>query len=227
MPISRVGAASAEATSITIPAHQAGDLIICAAFRDGSTTNPTIPTGVNWTTITNSLDGTSCSVSAAYKRARNSSETSGTWTNASGLAVVVYRGVATNKTPIGSFAGTSGTTNTVTYPTNSPGANSLNTCRATSWLISFAFHRSTNTTIETAPAGMTNITNTAGTTAEYAAHDSNGPRGSLGSWPQTTVSITGTASGWITVVGEIMAEENRLENFKFFDVTGSTSEKIK
>ncbi len=200
--IERIGAAVANATTITIPAgHQVGDLIVIFAFRDGSATNPTIPAG--WTSITNTTDGTSCSVSAGWKIAASAAETSGTWTNASGLAVAVYRGMRIPSSiagnPIGTFAASAGTTNTVTYA-------ALSTFKApTSWLVAFAGHRSTNVTLETAPTGLTNIANGAGATCEMSVHDSAGPYRAADSWPATTVSLTGTASGWQTMMIEIRA----------------------
>lgn len=54
--ITRVGTTIVEATSTTIPAHKPGDFIICFAFRDGSTTNPSIGSSQNWTTITTTTE---------------------------------------------------------------------------------------------------------------------------------------------------------------------------
>lgn len=205
MTISRVGFASAQATTITIPAHQVGDLIIIWAFRDGSVTNPTIGLS-GGTTITNASDGTSCSISAAWKRALSTGETSGTWTNATGLVCAVYRGVATNKTPLGSHQSTSGTTNTVTYA-------SIINCKTSSWIVGFAAHRSINTTIESPPSGFSMQTNTVGALAEFVGFDTNGPRGGTGSYPTTTVAITGTASGWMSTLIEIYNEDNKFNNY--------------
>lgn len=220
MALSRIGVASTEATTITIPVgHQAGDLLIIFAFRDGSTTNPTIPAG--WTSITNTTDGTTCSVSAAWKIAISSTDTSGTWTSTTGLICFVFRGQATNKTPIGTFSPSAGATNTVTYGVLDPLK-----CPGTSWVIAFAGHRSIDTTLETAPTGLVNQTNTVGALAEYAGHDSNGV---INSWPSTNVALTGTASGWQTMMIEIFAEQLNLNNFQFADVGDgmSISEKIR
>lgn len=228
MVISRIGFSSAEAATITIPGtYQAGDLIIIFAFRDGSVTNPTIPSG--WTSITSTTDGTNCSVSAGWKVAISGADTSGTWTNATGLVCAVYRNQATNKTPIGTFQPSAGTTNTVTYAAVSPMV-----CPGTSWLVAFAGHINTDTTIETAPTNLTNQTNTAGATAEYAGHDSNGIyTAGAGGWPSTNVTVSGTAGAWQTMVLEIFAEQSSLENYKFASATSvnagimSVTEKIK
>lgn len=205
--ISRIGANSSEATTITIPTgHRIGDLIIIFAFRDGSTTNPTIPAG--WTSITNTTDGTTCSVSAGWKIAASTSETSGTWTNASGLICVVYRGQLNTATPIGTFAPGAGTTNTVNYAARALAKSNV---IGGSWWVAFAAHRSVDTTLESPPSGLSLITNTAGATAEYAAFDSNGIV--TGNWPSTNVSISGTASGWQTMVIEIKMQAHNINNY--------------
>src|ERR1044072_1815463 len=170
--ISRVGAASAEGTTITIPSgHRVGDVIIIWAFRDGSVTNPTVPAG--WTSISATIDGTSCSASVGYKIATSNSETSGTWTNATGLVCMVYRGqlIDTSASPWGSTASGNGTTNTVTY--NGRGLANSGVI-GSSWWIAFASHVNVDTSIETAPTNnstggsLTLATNTVGATAEYA-----------------------------------------------------------
>lgn len=207
MAISRIGAASTEATTITIPTgHNPGDFLIIFAFRDGSVTNPTIPAG--WTSITNTTDGTLCSVSAAWKRASTTAETSGTWTNATGLICHVYRGQLSAGTPIGTFSPAAGTTNTITYAA-AANANPI----GSSWYLAFAAHRSIDTTIQSPPTNMSLTTNTVGAAAEYAGFDTNGL--ATVSWPSTDVAISGTASGWQTMVIEIKAQGNTINNFAF------------
>jgi hypothetical protein len=91
MTVSFIGAASAEATSLTLPAHQKGDLIMILAARYGSSTLPTIPSGWN---VSNILADNVAPIRVAplgWKVASSSSETSGTWTNANLLMAVVYR----------------------------------------------------------------------------------------------------------------------------------------
>jgi hypothetical protein len=218
--ITRVSSSIAEGTSMTIPTHNPGDLIICFAFRDGSTTNPTIGTGspTTWTSITNTTDGTSCSVSMAWKRAATSAETTGTWTNASGLIIVVYRGILSSGTPIGTFAPGAGTTNTVNYAArNLTKSNVI----GDAWFMAFAAHRAINTTLESPPAGMSFVQGLVGTYSEYALFDTNAP--ASGNWPSTNVTITGTASGWQTEVIEIKAEPYDINNYKFAKSTKGNS----
>jgi hypothetical protein len=210
MAIAWINSASAEATTITIPSgYRVGDLMVIFAFRDGSTTNPSIPTG--WTTITNTTDGTLCSLSIGYKRCTSTSETSGTWTNATALVCSIYSGAITSASPFGAVAAGSGATNTVNYAARALASSGVT---GSSWFLGFAGHTSVDTTIETAPSGMTMRTNTAGATAEVAGFDTNGL--ATGNWPSTNVSVSGTASNWQTVVIELKAQPNTLENYKSF-----------
>jgi len=186
-----VGYGSVEASSITIPAgHQVGDLIVIFAYRDGSATPPTLPAG--WTSgASHGANTNSCVL--GWKIAASSAEVSGTWTNATDMVVHVYRGVHAT-TPLGTPQSGSGTGTTVTY-------SAVTLKSKNSWLAAFAGHRSTNTTLEAPPAGMTNRTNTAGATAEVSGHDTGGQ---ASSWPSTNVSVGGTSSGWESMTVEII-----------------------
>lgn len=194
--ISFVGAATAAATSITIPTHQAGDLIVIFAFRDGSTTAPTVPAG--WFVPPNSTTSvTGCSAAIAYKFATSSSEASGTWTNATHLSVAVYRGIAAN-TGFAQFTFGTGTTNSLSYPAQS---NWIRT-DSTSWALRFLGHVNANATA-TAPTGYTNRADFgSGGSARVAVHDSNGTVNSVSAG---AVTSTGTAGGWIACTVELIA----------------------
>lgn len=199
MAISYVGGA-AGTNSATLPSFQPGDVAIVFAFRDGSTTNPTVPTG--WTNITNTADGTTCSASIGWRRLISSDTTTGTWTNATRVVVVVYRGCEPFITPVGGGANGAGTTNTVTYTT-------LTMTRAdgTSWVVGLVGHRSTNTTVDSAAiSGMTARTSGVDANAEAAAWDTNG---GVSSWSSTNQTISGTASGWVTRTVELLALPNQ------------------
>lgn len=182
MAQSFIGGASGT-TSATIPAHQVGDLIIARAFRDGNNTAPTIPAGVNWTTIDNSAGSNSNGAAIAYKFATSTGETTGTWTSATRLDVGVWRGFSTCAAHF-SVDGAAGTT--VNYKTVASFASG-------SWAIAFGAHRSVNTTLETPPTGMTNRYSDVNGTDEGAIHDTNG---TVSSWSDTSVSVGGTSSGW-------------------------------
>jgi len=191
MAISRVGAATAEATTITIPAgHQSGDLMIMFAYRDGSNTPPTKVS--DWQEVYKATGANTNSHVLAVKWATSSSETSGTWTSATNLAVIVLRG-----------AGGVATFSTGTASSTSIAYNALNALwnnDGNSWVVGFAGHRSTNTSITTAPTGMTNQAGANGATAGIAVHDTNG---GVSSWSTQTVAVGGTSSGWRSAVLEV------------------------
>lgn len=75
-------------TSVTMPSHQAGDKLLAFAFRDGSNIPASTPVGWN----TDAAYGVNtCAYTLGFKTAASSSETSGTWTNATSLIVLVIR----------------------------------------------------------------------------------------------------------------------------------------
>lgn len=89
-PISFVGYNLSESTTVTLPAHQAGDLIlICAG--GGSSTIPSLAAG--YTSLATGYFGSSGAFRIGYKFATSSSETSGTWTPTLFLGCSVYRNV--------------------------------------------------------------------------------------------------------------------------------------
>ena len=87
MAISVEASASAASTSLTMPSHQAGDLLVMLAAR---TTQATISHPSGWRRFGGRSGGHGHN-SLAAKRAGSSSETSGTWTGAEGLICAVLR----------------------------------------------------------------------------------------------------------------------------------------
>jgi surface protein len=172
-------------TSATLPTHQAGDLILAFAFRDGSTTQATQPAG--WSAIT-SATTTLAAARVSYKIAASGSETTGTWTNATTVIFLVYRGVnIENIATIETVSTGSGTT--VTY-------NANGFWQGLSRLVAFAGHRSTDTALGTPPGTLSLIVNPVDATDEAAAFQSTVDN--FGNWTSTNVSVGGTSSGWIT-----------------------------
>ena len=188
MAISRVGSGSAQATTITIPSHQAGDLIIIAANRN-NTTPPTVPSG--WVTQISS-GASNVGNSIGWKLAKTNAETSGTWTNASALHVAVYRADTGILTVSSALSATLATSATITYPTT---VNGL-TYRAgvlDNWYFATAFQLNSTNSLETAPTGMANINveSSAGVW-KSVTHDTNASQ--LSSWTQQTVTLTTSAT---------------------------------
>jgi hypothetical protein len=184
--------ATAEATTIaTMPTHASGDVLYMFAFRDGTAVAPTVPAG--WTQI-GSAAANSCAAILAYKIAASSSETSGTWTNASELVCQVYSGAYGKDF---TFAFQTGSSATVTYP-----ALPLINTSGSSLVAAFGGHRSINGSMGTAPTGMTQRANREGATADAAGFDTNG---GVTSWSSQNVASGETASGYITCVVEVLS----------------------
>jgi len=195
--ITRIGSAGG-VSSATVPTHQVGDLILVYAFRDGSATAPTLPSGyanVGVGTKTAGSGSTAGAMRVGFKIATATNDTSGTWTNATEVVVVVYRPSAGNTLAIGASASNSGTTNTINYP-----ALTLQATDGSSLVVGGVGHRSIETTIESPPTGMVLVLDQLDSTAELAVHDTNG---GVTNWPSTNKTVTGTAAGWVSYNVEI------------------------
>lgn len=189
MAISFVGAQGNTGTTVTIPTHQSGDLILLFAYKDGSATAITTPTagGTVPTWISINFGGSSSnSTNFRYAVATGSNTTSGTWTTATEIFCLVYRGTKA----IGASAAANNTTNVISYP-----ALTLNRTDGTSWVVGVAGHRSA-TNVEQAPSGMTNRVSSG---TEAAGHDTNG---TASSWSAQTVTVN-ASSGWRSVTVEL------------------------
>lgn len=196
MSISYVTGAQATGTSAGNVTCAVGDLVIVTAYRDGSTTAPTLAAG--FTNIGNAGANVN-SERTAYLYATSTTQATGTWTNATKVVVEVWRtsGYADGwRLYIGATAAGGASSTTVNYP-----ALTLMHGDGSSWVYGFAGHVSTDTSVETAPSGMTNRQATNNTTAEAGCHDTNGP---VSSWASTNVSVGGTTGGWRSRVVEIM-----------------------
>lgn len=130
--ISFKGRDSAEATTITIPSHATGDLIVIAAQGTAS-----VPAG--WTEIIDGSYQWGTNIVAGYKVATGGSEVSGTWTGATELHVGVYDGAAS----IGASAFAASGNNT-SWP-----ALTLTVTNGSSWVTAFGYQNTTP------PSGMT------------------------------------------------------------------------
>jgi hypothetical protein len=176
------------AASLTLPAHQAGDLIVICATRTSSTP-PTVPEG--WTTVDASGANNSSS-SLGYLVASDGSTVSGTWTNATMMMAHVYRG---HNGIGGNAVANNVNTAALTYP-----AVTMVVGDGSSWVAAFAGQRLDNPDLSAAPTGMTNRTAIAATRS-CASHDTNG---GVTAWTAQTVATT-SLSAWQTQTVEIKA----------------------
>lgn len=189
MAITRVSANSAAGTTATIGTHAAGDLILVHAYRDGSDTAPSMAAG--FLSIHAAGGGNSNGSRLAYKWAASASESTGTWINATGVDVVVYRGV----TRIGANSFGNGTGNSITYP-----ALTLQDASGASWVVRAAGHRTATNMLTNTPAGSTHVT---GVASECRVCDSNGGTGSN---PAAATQSVNASSGWMARTLELRAD---------------------
>lgn len=137
--VSLTGYASAAATSVTIPAHNIGDLIVIFAFRDGATSVPTKPTTSGsiptWVDVDGGVGGNSCTSRSAYCVATATNHTTGTWTNATGIIAVVITG-QNYASPVGGHVVSGSTSGT---SANAP-AVTLSDTRGASAILHFYGH---------------------------------------------------------------------------------------
>jgi hypothetical protein len=184
MAISLHSSASAQAQSITIPTHQAGDVIVVFAGRN-NTTAPTIPSG--WVTLATTGASNASSV-AVFRIAKSSSETSGTFTNASVLHALVYRPSAGVVVASTALAGSAATSATINYP-------ALANYRAgvqDNWYVAHAFQLNSANSLETAPSGMANLLVESSSGAwKSAVHHTGASQ--LSNWASTNVTVTTSA----------------------------------
>ena len=174
-------------------ASQAGDIFIACAFRDGSATPPATPAG--W--IHHSIHaGTSCALLLVYIVATGATTAiNGTFTNSASLTIIQVRAGGSNVLRLGGFASSAGVSAATSYPAVTSINGGVN-----SDYIAAAGHRSTNTNVNTAPSGMTNITSVVGA-SESAVHWTDGP---IASWAGGAGPGGGTSSGWASCALELL-----------------------
>lgn len=210
MAISFEGTNSAASTSVSIPAHQAGDLLIITASRNNST-SASLPSG--WTNILNTSSG-SHSTRVGYRIAPSSGTVSGTWSNASTLIVSVYRGVNPTS-PIGAANFTSANSGTVNFP-----ALTLTKPGGTSWVYSSVITPSNE---PGDASGLTKRNTQAATTwiiittSRSTVYDS---AGGVGSWTGTSTSM-GSSNYVATSIELVQAGTDYFETVSGFGARGT------
>src|ERR1019366_3578322 len=190
MAISYSQSASAAATSATLVSTAAGDLILVCAYRSNSQTPPTVPG--TYTSIVSRADGLTASLVVGYRISTGGETSTGTWTNATHVIAIVYKGAAAVGSHSGGNDGT-GTSTTITY-----GSLTLNVADGSSWVAGFGGAVS-------ATAGLT------GTTTAFTANRKNftlfnglDTNGGVSSFANQTLAFT-TASVWVSETIEIKA----------------------
>ena len=153
MSISLVGSAEYNADSGAIPTHQVNDLILIFAYNDGATTAVSLPTG--FSSVYAVAMGSFGYLLTGHKIATSTSETSGTWTNADHLIVLVFRGDTDTLVIPEAFATNSATSTNVTFGTQPAG--SFRTDASDVAVVGFVAQRNASNDLTQAPGSMVNI----------------------------------------------------------------------
>jgi hypothetical protein len=178
-----IDSASQSSTSVTLPTHQAGDLIIIFAAHS-SNTLPSLAAG--YTNIVNTNASASCRV--GYKIAASNSETSGTWSNAQWVSAHIYRGV-NQANPIGNSGATAASSTTISL-------SNISATDERSWF--FAGCISNNSGQTTTFSDFTSRQNLAGGSWSAASFDTNNPSSAI-----SGKTYTQSNNRWATATVEL------------------------
>jgi hypothetical protein len=193
------GTASAATVATT---NAVGDLLLVRAYRTGNGTPPSLPSS-GWNNLgtaaaTGGAGSTQTASRTGWRIATATNEGSGTWTNANGVEVLVFRGVDAT-TPIGNVnsAAENATRTYIRYP-------AINRTKAGNWFAAFGSRLSSggNAGVATSPNdGTTTITNRGSVPATpyLSAHAAE----AQGNWSSTDVSIASgnvKYNGWVIEV---------------------------
>jgi hypothetical protein len=196
MALSFVGYRSAIGSSVALPTFVTGDLALVAVYRDGSNTSPSIASG--WTTLA-AQGANSNSLRIGYRVLQTGDSTTGTWTNATEIQVIVLRGQL-DTTPIGAAFGiASAASSLIQY------AGLTYTAPSTSWGIGFAGHRTATNVNSASVTGWTNRS-TGSTTPSVSCHTDASPT----NLDPTDFSVNTTAA-WRSYVVEVLAGPSTAE----------------
>lgn len=140
LPVQITGSSGFSGSSVPLPNHNIGDLILIFAFRDGSATPPSAPAASGtvpaWVDIDNVTGANAAAVHTAYFQATATNHTSGTWTGATAMIAIVVTGHNASA-PIGGHASA---TFTSTTTATAPAVTMVNT-DGSSALLHFYAHR--------------------------------------------------------------------------------------
>jgi hypothetical protein len=202
MAVTVVGQASAAATSVAIPAHAVGDLIVVMAR--GTAAAPSVPAASGtvpaWATIQSGL-ANSIGLTVVSFVATATNTTTGAFTNATHIAVLVLRpgaGKRLQTSAARSAVGNGNNTQTIVYPAltlaNGGGASTSMGVRVGTRTVAI-------TAVGTAPSGWTNQTiQPAGASALMSVHT----RAALAANPTAdSVATAGTNAAYRAVTIEV------------------------
>lgn len=216
MAISFIDQASAAANTVTLPATvKAGDLILIFAYAN-SAVSPTLPAG--YTSISSQF-ANSNGFRSGYKFAVGG-DSSGTWTNATEIISVIYRGVR----GIGAGAGSS--TNAASTSDAIVGIGAFTDSSGISWAVSYG--GSAQSTSMSTPAGSTLRSTGTGSGQMAIVFDSNA---GVSVWAQhtSTLGVSAVSAGGSVELLAAPTIWSNFNNYQFVKVGNgmSTTERIR
>jgi hypothetical protein len=182
MAVTHVGSAgNASGNSVALPAHQTGDLLVVYAYRSSNSTPPTVPAG--WTSAFTQTPASASNV-IAFKEAASNADVSGTWTNATAIAVSVWRGADTTQLGFCGSAG-GGTSANQIFSAGSP-----TIIDGSAGGIAFSGRNDGTTTATGGPTGYTEVVDETGTDAITVWVDED-----MTAMPGFTATLSGSSYG--------------------------------
>lgn len=195
MSISLIASAEYNADSGAIPSHQVNDLILIYGYNDAQTTAVTVPTG--YANVSGVVMGSFGYTRVGFKIATSTSETSGTWTNADHIIVLVFRGAADSLVIPEFLSTTSATSTSVSYTAQPTG--SFRDGSSDVALVGFVAQRNASNNLAQAPGAMTNILDGGdGVNYQVAAHWDDAR---TTAWASTSITVTTSALYRSHVIG--------------------------
>lgn len=193
MSISLVDSSTEFADSLgNPPTLDTGDLMLCHAYRDAVSGAPTKPSG--WVTLYTVAAATG-SYMVAYKYAQSSSDTFGTWTNATHLTATVWRGAA-NTIVFPSYTSANSTTNTAMNWAAQP-VGSFTTDAEDVALFAYGVNRNTTNNLAQTLGALTNLFDEGNGSTFQACGKYQLGRSTI--WASTSITLA-TSSLWRTVM---------------------------
>jgi hypothetical protein len=186
--VSIVGTAGATTTSVAIPAHAVGDLIIVSAR--GTASAPSIPAAAGtvpaWTSLQQGI-ADSVGLTSAFFVATAATTTTGTWTAAQHICVIVLRSSAgaLSTSAARSSVGNAASTSTIVYP-------ALAGITAGSMGVRIGARLTAGAAVGNPPAGWTNRIAQPAATPALALHTLSGLTGNLTA--DTVSGLSGTTA---------------------------------
>ena len=193
MAINFIGAVSTLSTSASPPSHQKGDIFVAAALRTNNT-SASLPAG--WIGL-GSAGTNNLSMRTGYRVAQSSSENSGTWTNATGLSLIILRPTAGTIAVPTSPAQTAAISTSVQYGALTGVVAADNYIDQT--YVAFGSTLLDTNAIETAPTGMTFLEKSSQSGLAFASFRLT--NNAFGNWTAQTVTLP--SATWRTSVVRI------------------------